>query len=217
MRSYGQYCSMARALDVVGDRWSLLIVRELLTQGDCRYSDLQRGLPGMASNLLAQRLREMEDAELLVRRDLPPPVASTVYTLTERGHELRGVVRELVRWGAPLMMEAPGVDEFRRHWMGLPLRFLCRDNEPDMTRSVVRLGDVRDGCDIVADAGIIDVLPPSVDRTPDATVTGPPPVLVGLFTGQVPLRDATSMGLLVVGHQACLRRILPRTPVLTIP
>jgi len=125
------------------------------------------------------------------------------------------VVRELVRWGAPLMMEAPGDDEFRLHWMGLPLRFLCRDNEPDMPRTVVRLGDVRDGCDIIADAGIIDVLPPLVDRTPDATVTGPPPLLVGLFTGQVPTQTAASMGLVVDGSQASLRRILPSAPVVT--
>src|SRR5690349_3680658 len=109
MRSYGQYCSMARALDVVGDRWALLIVRELLTLGDCRYSDLRRGLPGLASNLLAQRLRELEELGIVRRRELPPPVGATVYTLTERGQELRGVVRELVRWGAPLMAQtAPG-------------------------------------------------------------------------------------------------------------
>lgn len=208
---------MARALDVVGDRWSLLIVRELLTQGDCRYSDLQRGLPGIASNLLAQRLREMEDAALLFRRELPPPVASTVYSLTEGGQALRGVVRELVRWGAPLIMEALVDDEFRLHWMGLPLRFLCRDNEPDMPRTVVRLGDLRDGCDIIADSGVIDVLPPSADRTPDAAVTGPPSILVGLFSGQVPLKIATSKGLVVDGSQASLRRILPYAPVVRTP
>lgn len=217
MRSYGQYCSMARALDVVGDRWSLLIVRELLTQGHCRYSDLQRGLPGMASNLLAQRLREMEDAALLVRRELPPPVASMVYTLTDRGQELRGVVRELVRWGAPLMMEASGDDGFRMHWMSLPLRFLCRDNEPAMPRTVVRLGDLRDGCDIIADAGSIDVLPPLVDRNPGATVSGPPHLLVGLFTGAIPMPIAASMGLVVDGSKASLRRILPNAPVATSP
>jgi hypothetical protein len=157
----------------------------------------------------------MEDAAVLFRRELPPPIAFKVYTLTERGQELRGVVSELVRWGAPLMMEASGEDEFRLHWMGLPLRFLCRDNEPDMPRTVVRLGDVRDGCDIIADAGIIDVLPPSIERTPDATVTGPPHLLVGLFTGQVTMQIAASMGLGVDGLQTSLRRILPRAPVVT--
>ncbi|MFC6929044.1 winged helix-turn-helix transcriptional regulator [Actinomadura yumaensis] len=101
MRSYNQYCSMARALDVVGDRWALLIVRELLAQGPCRFSDLRRGLPGIASNLLAERLREMQSAGLITRHEEPPPVAATLISLTERGQDLRGVVRELTRWGAP--------------------------------------------------------------------------------------------------------------------
>jgi DNA-binding HxlR family transcriptional regulator len=93
MRSYNQYCSMARTLDVVGDRWTLLIVRELLTQGPCRFSDLHRGLPGIASNLLAQRLRKMEAAALITRHDEPPPVAATLISLTDRGQDLCGVVR----------------------------------------------------------------------------------------------------------------------------
>lgn len=213
MRSYGQYCSMARALDVVGDRWALLIARELLTQGDCRYSDLRRGLPGMASNLLAQRLRELEDAGVVARRTLPPPVATAVYTLTDRGRDLRGAVRELVRWGAPLMAEASPSDEFRAHWLALPLKFLCRDTRPDEARVVVRVGDLFDGCDVIAEAGTIDVLPVSADRTPDATVTGPPPLLVGLFTGQVPPGAAIPAGLIIAGSPDAVQRVLPPAPV----
>lgn len=213
MRSYGQYCSMARSLDIVGDRWALLIVRELLTQGDCRYSDLRRGLPGMASNLLAQRLRELEDANVVTRRVLTPPVASTVYTLTERGRDLRGAVRELVRWGAPLMAEASPLDEFRAHWLALPLEFLCRDGRPDEPGIVVRVGDLSDGCDVIAEAGTVVVLPPSADRNPDATVTGPPPLLVGLFTGQVPPEAAVAAGLTIAGSPEAIQRVLPTSPV----
>ena len=76
MRSYGQYCSIARALDVVGDRWTLLIVRELLLQGPCRFTDLKNGLPGIATNLLSTRLKELEDAGLISREDAPPVLAS---------------------------------------------------------------------------------------------------------------------------------------------
>ena len=76
MRSYGQYCSIAKALDVVGDRWTLLIVRELLIRGACRYTDLKDGLPGIATNLLADRLRELESAGLIRREEAPPPVAT---------------------------------------------------------------------------------------------------------------------------------------------
>src|SRR4051812_49531567 len=72
MRSYGQYCSIARALDVVGDRWTLLIVRELLLQGPCRFTDLKNGLPGIAANLLSGRLKELEDASLIGREAAPP-------------------------------------------------------------------------------------------------------------------------------------------------
>src|SRR5438105_4605644 len=95
MKSYQQYCSVARALDVVGDRWVLLIVRELLAMGPSRYSDLKRGLPGIASNLLAERLKVMEAECLIERYDAPPPVGTTLYQLTARGRELQDVVHAL--------------------------------------------------------------------------------------------------------------------------
>lgn len=209
MRSYNQYCSMARALDLVGDRWILLIVRELLTQGPCRFSDLRRGLPGIASNLLAERLRDMEATGLIARHDEPPPVAATLISLTERGRDLGGVVRELTRWGAPLMIVPPDGDEFRVHWFSLPLRHLCTDGRPDEPASVVRLGDLTDGCDVIADHGRIDVRPCSTERRPDATITAPPQVFVALFTGAVTLRTAMTMGLAVDGSVAALERVLP--------
>src|SRR6266480_4402142 len=116
MRSYGQYCSVAKALDLIGDRWTLLIVRELLLRGACRYTDLRHGLPGIATNLLADRLRDLEENGIVRREDAPPPVASTVFRLTPRGEQLRPALVELGRWGAPLMAE-PGDDEaFRSHW-----------------------------------------------------------------------------------------------------
>jgi DNA-binding HxlR family transcriptional regulator len=211
MRSYNQYCSMARALDVVGDRWTLLIVRELFTQGPCRFSDLRRGLPGIASNLLAERLREMEAAAVVTRHDEPPPVAATLISLTERGQDLRGIVGELTRWGAPLMATPPDGDEFRVHWFSLPLRYLCQDGSPDQPASVVRVGDPHDGCDIIADHGQVDVRPCSTQRQPDTTITAPPQVLVALFTGQMPLRAARTKGLTVTGSVAALERLLPRT------
>ena len=89
MRSYGQHCALAKALDLVGDRWTLLIVRELLIHRACRYTDLQQGLPGIATNLLADRLSAMESAGLLFREDAPPPVATTLFRLTSRGEQAR--------------------------------------------------------------------------------------------------------------------------------
>jgi DNA-binding HxlR family transcriptional regulator len=98
-RHYDDPCGVARALDVVGERWTLLVVRELLF-GPKRFSDLVRGLPGMSQNVLSQRLRELAGAGLLERRRLGPPVSGQVYELTERGAALRQVVIELARWGS---------------------------------------------------------------------------------------------------------------------
>src|SRR5213082_2257205 len=100
MRSYRQYCALARALDVVGDRWTLLIVRELLIRGPSRYTDLQYGLPGIATNLLADRLRELEAEGIVTKEDAPPPVATTLFRLTPRGEALDSVLTALGRWGA---------------------------------------------------------------------------------------------------------------------
>ncbi|WP_319018809.1 winged helix-turn-helix transcriptional regulator [Microbispora sitophila] len=194
---------------MVGDRWTLLIVRELLTQGPCRFSDLRRGLPGIASNLLAERLREMETTGLITRHDEPPPIAATLISLPARGRDLSGVVRELSRWGAPLMIAPPAGDEFRMHWFSLPLRHLCRDGSPDEPAVTVRLSDLYDGCDITADHGRIDVRPCSTERRPEATITAPPQVLVALFTGLMTLQAATAPGLVIDGSTAALERLLP--------
>ena len=106
MRSYRDLCGIARALDVVGERWALLVVRELLF-GPKRFADLHRGLPGMSQNVLTHRLRELEDSGLLARRRALPPAAGLVYELTHRGRDLEPVLLALGRWGSPL---PPGPD-----------------------------------------------------------------------------------------------------------
>src|SRR5438270_8811054 len=101
MRTYGQFCGLAKSLDVIGDRWTLLIVRELLIRGQSRYTDLRAGLPGVPTNLLADRLRGLEEAGLL-RRDVSPRRAAVpVYALTPRGEALEAVIAALGRWAAP--------------------------------------------------------------------------------------------------------------------
>src|ERR1700683_4870512 len=120
MRSYGQFCSVAKALDVVGDRWTLLIIRELLLRGACRYTDLKNGLPGIATNLLADRIRELEAAGLIRREEAPPPVATTLVHLTEAGAELEPVVRALGSWGVRVMAQPADDQEFRSQWVAYP-------------------------------------------------------------------------------------------------
>jgi DNA-binding HxlR family transcriptional regulator len=98
-RTYGDLCGIARALDFVGERWALLVVRELLL-GPKRFTDLRTGLPHLSPNVLAQRLRELEESGIVKREKLPPPAASQVYELTPWGHELEEVVLSLGRWGS---------------------------------------------------------------------------------------------------------------------
>ena len=97
-KDYKQYCPMALGLERIGERWTLLMVRDLMF-GPMRYSDLMEGLPGIATNMLANRLTEMQEAGIIARREMPPPAASTVYELTELGRGLAPVLLELGKWG----------------------------------------------------------------------------------------------------------------------
>ena len=126
MRRYGQFCPLAKALDVVGDRWTLLIVRELAVR-PCRYTDLRDGLPGIATNLLADRLRSLEAAAVITAEAAPPPIATTLYRLAERGEALLPALQELVAWGAPLLADADETDEVRSRWLVAATRTMFAD------------------------------------------------------------------------------------------
>ena len=121
-RNYGQFCAIATALDTIGERWTLLIVRELLT-GPKRYSDLLDGLPGIPTDVLATRLRRLESEGLVEREVLPPPAASKVYALTASGLTLEPVVAALARWGMG-RLPAKQRGAFRVHWLEVGLRSL---------------------------------------------------------------------------------------------
>jgi DNA-binding HxlR family transcriptional regulator len=114
-RSYDQYCAVARALDAVGERWGLLIVRELL-RGPRRYTDLHADLPGISTDILAARLKQLEGEGLVERRRLERPATGTVYELTERGLSLRPVVESLAVWGLDALGEQRPTDAVREHW-----------------------------------------------------------------------------------------------------
>jgi DNA-binding HxlR family transcriptional regulator len=110
-RSYNQYCGLAYALDIVGERWTILIVRELIA-GPRRFKDLMEGLPGISSNLLSERLRHLEQQGVIRRRTLPPPAGSAVYELTAIGQALEQALLELGKWGSqfvPQLMEGASV------------------------------------------------------------------------------------------------------------
>src|SRR5207302_8801855 len=119
VRSYRQYCGLARALDVVGDRWNLLIVRQLLV-APARYRELLEGLPGVATNLLADRLRELETAGVVERR-MAEDSNAIMYALTPWGAQLREPIESLIRWSRPLMARVPERDSFCADWLVVAL------------------------------------------------------------------------------------------------
>ena len=128
MKRYDQYCPIAHSLELVGERWTLLVVRELL-YGSKRDTDLLDNVPGSGTNILAARLKELESAGIVEKKKLPPPFASTVYELTPAGRELRPVLHELARFGARLMGPPPP-DALEPGWLvhalDLALSPLCR-------------------------------------------------------------------------------------------
>ncbi len=187
-RSYDQYCSAARALDVVGDRWTLLIVRELLA-GPRRYTDLHADLPGVSTDVLASRLKDMERDGLTTRRRLPPPGAVYVYELTARGRELLPVLQALGTWGRPELGARRPTDAVRAHWFALPL---LRELEGEGLVEV-RLDE---GCFHVhagaADSPVYGDGP--APRDPDAVLTLDTPACIALSRGDLSLPEAIRDG-----------------------
>jgi DNA-binding HxlR family transcriptional regulator len=208
MRSYKQYCALAKALDVVGDRWTLLIVRELLLRGPSRYTDLRNGLPGVATNLLADRLRELEQAGIVRSEVAPPPIATTLFELTPRGMQLEPALHELGRWGGPLLGEPADDEAFRTHWLGLPARLHLTDQTPDRPPITleVRTGD--EPLTIETVEGTVRTRPGPAEH-PDAVLTGEPELIVGVLTGTLDIADAKAQGLQHEGDIKALRRLQP--------
>jgi DNA-binding HxlR family transcriptional regulator len=171
-KKYDHYCPMAHALDMVGDRWELLIVRELLP-GPKRYTDLAEGLPGIGTNILAARLRDLENSGVIAKKTLPPPAASRVYELTDYGRELKPVMRELALWGARSLGPPTPAAEFFPGWLVNPIDTILAPLAPP-GRFEFRVGDeVASLVDGVTRSGPVD--------DPDVVVTGGPEGLYHLF------------------------------------
>lgn len=183
-RSYGQFCALARSLDVVGDRWTLLIVRELLP-GPLRYTELKTSLEGIATNLLASRLRTLEENGIVERR---LEAAGVVYGLTPWGAGLREPMEALGRWGAPLLATGRGDDAFQPRWLTLALPALLRGRtasppvelglETDGFRMVLRLDE---------DGPHAFVRP---EQEPETSLAAVPDVIVALAAGELTVNQA---------------------------
>jgi DNA-binding HxlR family transcriptional regulator len=171
-KSYEQYCPVAHALDLVGERWALLVVRELM-RGPKRYTDLAEHLPGIGTNILASRLRDLEACGLVTKRTLPPPAASRVYELTDYGRSLRPVVRELALWGARSLGPPTAEDELFSGWLENALDTVLAPIAPP-GRFEFRIGDeVASLVDGEAQSGPIE--------EPDVVIEGDPEGLYHMF------------------------------------
>ncbi|MET9203309.1 helix-turn-helix domain-containing protein [Gordonia sp. NPDC003585] len=203
MRSYGQYCGLARSLEVVGDRWNLLIVRQLL-MAPARYRDLADGLPGIATNLLADRLRDLETAGVVERR-LAGTGSVVEYALTPWGAELREPINGLIRWSTPLMIRGPEGDIFRLEWLMLALpalldkRVTSRPTEAiglAIDETTLRLRATRYGFEVG----------PRDERALAGTVRAEPMCILGLAAGALDFDDAAALGLIEIeGDEASVR------------
>jgi DNA-binding HxlR family transcriptional regulator len=212
MRSYGQYCALAKALDVLGDRWTLLIVRELMLGGPSRYTDLRKGLPGIATNLLSDRLRELEAAGVINREEAPPPVATTLFSLTPRGEQLRPLLHELGLWGIPFMTAGPAPDDaFRGRWLAWPAEVFLTDNDPQEPPISIELRAGEEAVTVATDEGLVRTRPGTADD-PDAILSGAPHEILGLLSGQLDLREARRRGVKLEGDASVLDRLRPVDP-----
>jgi DNA-binding HxlR family transcriptional regulator len=198
-RRYHQYCGVARALDVVGERWSLLIVRDLLG-GPQRYSDLLQRLGSIPTDMLASRLKHLEAEGIVQRSTLPPPAASKVYELTERGRDLEPVIFELSRWGGELLGEPAPDDAFHLSWLGLSLksRFRPERAENEHLTVNIQVDDETLGVEI-ADRRL--VTHPGPLASPDLVISGDAAALAATTRG-----ESTAGRLDVTGGRAAIDR-----------
>jgi DNA-binding HxlR family transcriptional regulator len=196
-KHYDQYCPIAHALELVGDRWALLVVRELL-HGPKRYTDLAEHLPGIGTNVLASRLRELEAGGIVTKRTLPPPAASRVYELTEYGRGLQPVLRELALWGARSLGPPTAGDELFPGWLANAVDVVLAPVAP-AGRFEFRVGDeVASLVDGHAETGHVE--------DPDVVVETDPEGIYYLFV------DRSLDRVEVKGDRALLEQLIDATP-----
>jgi DNA-binding HxlR family transcriptional regulator len=201
-KRYDQYCPVAHALDLVGERWALLMVRELM-HGPKRYTDLAEHLPGIGTNILASRLRDLEACGIVAKRRLPPPAASTVYELTDYGRGLRTVLRELALWGARSLGPPTAADELFPGWLENALDTVLAPVAPP-GRFEFRVGDeIASLVDGEAQGGPVE--------EPDVVVEGDPEGIYWLFV------ERRLDGLTVEGDRKLLERLVDAAPPVEVP
>lgn len=216
-RSYNQFCALAYALDIVGERWTLLIIRELLA-GPRRFKDLLAGLPEISTNLLSERLKSLEQAGLLRRRVLPPPAGSTVYELTTVGEALEKAVLELGKWGSqflPASLEGVALPSIGATTLAIKAFF-----HPEQARGINETYELHLGNEVLQVQVKEGALIVRQGQTLKAGVVIYTDMrsYMGLFSGQLKPEEAVAMGLIQVeGDPDALNRFLSLSHVADSP
>ena len=199
-RNYKQHCALAKALDVIGERWTLLLVRELLT-GPKRYKELSANLPGMGTNLLADRLRDLRAAGLIDHED-------PLYRLTPRGAELEASVLALARWGRSELGTPNPDDLWRSSWNVVALRYSFRPEAAKKVRGVIEYRIDGEPVQAKLESGTIETSAES-PWNPDVTIKASGELLLGLSRGEVEIKSAEAAGdLTVTGDRRLFRASL---------
>lgn len=195
-RSYRQLCPSAHALDLVGERWTLLVVRELVL-GPKRFTDLVEGLPGIGTNILSARLKELEAAGVVTRERLAPPAASKVYELTEWGRELEDVVLGLGRWGAKSPTFGGAEMVARPEWTVLALKAMFRPQSAADAPATAELRFGEEAYALTIADGKLDIRH-GADRHPELVVSLDVRTLAGILLGRVDPKQALATGAVTV-------------------
>jgi len=206
-KRYAQYCSVAYALDVLGERWTLLVVRDLL-MGPKRYTDLREGLPGIATDILTARLRTLEEAGFVRRRELPRPAPATVYELTDGGQRLAPVVAALGRVGLGLIGDPRPEEDVRAERLVLALRLTFRAEAFADLAETYALNIDGEPFGVTVRGGAVDTAP-GVPPSPAMTLTTDSRTFIALLTHKAPPAEALAAGDAELdGDRAALDRFL---------
>ena len=203
---YQQFCALARVADVIGNRWTLLIIREL-RPGPRRFTDLVEGLPGISRKLLSERQRDLETEGVITRRELPPPAARQVYELTEDGHDLAAAIVPLVAWGSRRLGERRPEEEFRSRWSAVGMAALA---DRDAAKGVNETYQYLVGDSVfhfIVDDGAIEVRDGRVED-PTVLVTTDEDTWAHIVTGKTSASEAATAGTLAVtGDRHAVKRL----------
>ena len=206
-RSYRQFCGIARALDLVGERWALLVVRELIL-GPKRFTDLLNSLPGIGTNILSSRLKQLEQGGVVRRHTLPPPAASTVYELTEYGKELEEILLAFGRWGARSMGMRKPEQVLKPEWLAVALRAYAHGDAAEGVRETYELRLGGSSFHARIDDGAVKV-ENGPAPAPDLLLETDEETLMALLTGMVdPAEARAAETLRIVGDEEALARLI---------